>query len=98
MDVQIKFKGEVSVVDMEERNYAVEKGAPIKLKEEVCAAGMEQRSNYAVETDVQIMLGREECAVGMGQCRNASRYEGCTKHDQGGGVCRRHGATHKLYS
>eukprot|EP00984_Skeletonema_dohrnii_P021137 scaffold10485_cov106-Skeletonema_dohrnii-CCMP3373.AAC.3 len=43
----------------------VEKGAPIKLKEEVCAAVMEQRSNYAVETDVQIMLGREECAAGM---------------------------------
>ncbi|KAK1732407.1 hypothetical protein QTG54_016942, partial [Skeletonema marinoi] len=62
MDVQIKFKGEVSVVDMEERNYAVEKGAPIKLKEEVCAAVMEQRSNYAVETGVQIMLGREACA------------------------------------
>lgn len=52
---------------------------------------MEER-NYVVEMDVQIMLGRE-CGRHGGQ--KLCRYEGCTKQDQGGGVCRSHGAKHK---
>mmetsp|Transcript_19913 Transcript_19913/g.39913 ORF Transcript_19913/g.39913 Transcript_19913/m.39913 type:complete len:83 (-) Transcript_19913:298-546(-) len=82
---------------MEEKNYAVEKGAPIKLKEEVCAAVMEQRSNYAVETGVQIMLGREACAVGMEE-----RHYAATKDVQNTirevECAEGMGATHKLYS
>jgi len=57
---------------------------------------MEQVSNGAAAKDAQILPSEEECAVGMG--RRLCRYEGCTKQDQRGGMCRSHVAKHKLYS
>jgi hypothetical protein len=50
-------------------NYAVIQDAPIRLREEECALGMEQRQS-ANTRDAPIMRSREECASGMGQRSN----------------------------